>query len=68
MTEPTKEQLKLVSAIVNAIADYNGERHGNFACHVQAAGMACREFGWDQHGITPTSFFRVERFFVAAGE
>jgi hypothetical protein len=34
MTEPTNEQLKLVSAIANAIADYCGERHGNFACHV----------------------------------
>jgi hypothetical protein len=24
--------------------------------------MACREFGWDQYGITPTSFIRVEEF------
>jgi hypothetical protein len=62
MTEPTKEQLNLVSSIANAIADYNGERHGNFACHVQAAAMACREFGWDKLGITPTSFFRFEEF------
>ena len=62
MTEPTNEQLKLVSAIANAISDYNGKRHGNFACHAQAATMACREFGWDKLGITATSFTRFEEF------
>jgi hypothetical protein len=33
MTEPTEQQLKLVSALADAIADYHGEPHGDFACH-----------------------------------
>lgn len=37
MPNPTNRDIKLVSAVAHALADYHGERRGNFGCHVQAA-------------------------------
>jgi phenylpyruvate tautomerase PptA (4-oxalocrotonate tautomerase family) len=44
MTKPTEQQRKLVAAVADALADYHGERRGNWGCHAQAAMIVIAEF------------------------
>ncbi|MCC6780928.1 MAG: hypothetical protein IT537_30515 [Hyphomicrobiales bacterium] len=60
MKRPDARSVKLVTDLAQALADYHGERRGDFSCHVQAATILI-EAG-PLRGFEVSDFLKVEHY------